>query len=291
MDIDSAVTRLRRPRVALYSHDAVGLGHVRRNLAIAGALRRMNPAPDVLLVTGTPEAAALDRPDGCDLLGLPAFAKDGEGRYGARHLSLSVGELVGMRAEVVRGALDRFQPDLFVVDKHPRGFRGELTPALDMLARRGSTRTVLGLRDVLDEPASARAEWRDDRSSEAVLRWYDQVWLYGDPRVHDAVDALRLPADVARLITYTGYLARRRGSAGGTPARPYVLGLVGGGHDGGPLAQAFATAAMPAGHVGALVTGPQLPAEHGAAVREHAARRHDLRVREFLPDVDRKSVV
>lgn len=277
------VTTLRRPRIALYSHDAVGLGHVRRNLAIAGALRRLNPAPDVLLVTGTPEAAALARPDGCDVLGLPALAKTPAGGYGARHLSLSLGELIGMRAELVHSALAAFQPDLLVVDKHPRGFRGELTPALDTLTA-GGTKVVLGLRDVLDEPARARREWADERSTEAVARWYDQVWLYGDPRVHDLAETLRLPASVTGLVTYTGYLADRPTHREAAAGR-HVLGLVGAGSDGGPLAEAFAGAAMPPGYGGVLITGPHLPPPHRATIRDRAAGRADLQVHEFVADM------
>ena len=45
-------------------------------------------------------------------------------------------------------------PTSCIVDKEPIGLRGELIPALDILRRRGA-RIVLGLRDVLDEPAQA----------------------------------------------------------------------------------------------------------------------------------------
>ena len=38
----------RRRRIALYSHDTMGLGHTRRNIVIAAALVDDNPATDVL---------------------------------------------------------------------------------------------------------------------------------------------------------------------------------------------------------------------------------------------------
>ncbi|CAN5359699.1 hypothetical protein BH20ACT9_BH20ACT9_00700 [soil metagenome] len=50
--------RGRRPRVALYSHDTQGLGHVRRNLAVSGALAASDPAPELLLISGAREARA-----------------------------------------------------------------------------------------------------------------------------------------------------------------------------------------------------------------------------------------
>ena len=51
--------------------------------------------------------------------------------------------------EMIRAALDAFKPDIFIVDKLPRGVCRELDPALELLRRTG-TRCVLGLRDILD---------------------------------------------------------------------------------------------------------------------------------------------
>lgn len=285
MTVRSLPARGRR-RIALYSHDAQGLGHVRRNLAVAGALSGMSPSPDILLLTGAPEASALPRPPGCDIVGLPGMAKDQGGRYRARHLSVPVSELVRLRAATIDAALRAFDPDLLVVDRHPWGFRGELEPVLESLAER--TRVVLGLRDVLDEPAQARQEWIDDRADLAVRRWYHQVWYYGDPRVHDATTELDLPPG---MVVPTGYLARGRHRRQHTgPARPvekrYVLGLVGGGADGWALARAFAAAPMPVGHLGVLVTGPRMPHAQRAELHAIARARPELRVFEFVDQID-----
>src|SRR3712207_7307257 len=46
---------------------------------------------------------------------------------------------------------------------------------------------VLGLRDVLDDPISTRCEWHALDADAIVPRTYDQVWIYGDPRVFDPV--------------------------------------------------------------------------------------------------------
>jgi predicted glycosyltransferase len=63
-----------RTRVALYSHDTVGLGHTRRQLAIAEQIVRTQPEADLLLVTGNPEASRLPIPQRTDLLTLPSAA-------------------------------------------------------------------------------------------------------------------------------------------------------------------------------------------------------------------------
>lgn len=64
-----------RLRIALYSHDTQGLGHIRRNLAIAASLASGDPTPEILLITGAPAAGVLPAPPGADFLTLPAFGK------------------------------------------------------------------------------------------------------------------------------------------------------------------------------------------------------------------------
>lgn len=271
-------------RVALYSHDAQGLGHVRRNLAIAAALRGLDPTPDVLLLAGASEAAALPRPPGCDIITLPGMAKDGDGRYRARSLGLPLADLTGLRAAVALASLAAFEPDVLIVDKHPRGAHGELEPALTALRGMGLTRVVLGLRDVLDEPVTARREWRSGRVEAALRRWYDQVWVYGDPRVHDLVEDLCLPPWLRARVVHTGYLAPQAGPP--TARADRVVCMVGAGDDGGALLRAFAAAPLPAGLDALLVTGPHLPAVDREAVARLAARRPQLRVLDFVAGAD-----
>ncbi|GAA3763541.1 putative glycosyltransferase [Spinactinospora alkalitolerans] len=276
----------RRLRVAMYSHDSQGLGHTRRNLAIATALSGLDPRPDVLLLTGTPEAAALRRPPGCDLVGLPALGKDDRGGYTARNLSADLSELLALRSAILASTLRSFRPDLLVVDKHPRGAFGELEPALRTL-RPGRARTVLGMRDVLDSPASAADDWIRCRGSAALRRWFDAVWAYGDPAIADPTAALELPPDLAGIVTHTGYLAHGREPAPTAPnpeRGPFVLGLCGGGSDGVRLAEAFTAAPLPRGVRGVFITGPHMAGEERDRLAA-AGARSGVAVHAFAPDV------
>jgi hypothetical protein len=81
-------------RIALYSHDSVGLGHVRRNLALAHALNATLPEltgepVSGLLITGHSDATTFPIPDGWDWLVVPGLTKGAEG-YEARHLHLAM---------------------------------------------------------------------------------------------------------------------------------------------------------------------------------------------------------
>lgn len=276
-------------RVVLYGHDTMGLGHVRRNLALASALRAGPGAPQVLVLTGAAEAGRFPLPEGVDLLVLPGVAKKETGGYRSRRLDVPLADIVALRSSVLASALTSFAPHLLVVDKVPRGFAGELEPVLPEL-REAGTRVVLGLRDILDDPAAAAAEWSRLRTTEALRQYYDEVWVYGDRRVSDLAADCRVPPSVRRLLRYTGFLAEGRPSAPETGLPPvadgesYVLGLLGGGQDGDELAEAFVAAPRPAGVAGVLVAGPYLRAGTRAALHAAEAADPGLRVVDFCLD-------
>ena len=141
-----------------------------------------------------------------------------------------------------------------------------------MLAAHG-TRVVLGIRDVLDDPLVTRQEWLADRTRDALARWYHQIWVYGDRRLHDPLALLPIPRHIAKNVIYTGYLAHGRGSSGCRPAkRPYVLAAFGGGADGFTVADAFVRSELPHGYDGILLAGPQMPPEQ---VRDREPGRED----------------
>jgi predicted glycosyltransferase len=283
-------------RVVLYSHDTLGFGHLRRNLLLAGALRRLEPAPEVLMVAGMREAGAFDLPPGVDCLTLPAYAKRADGSYGPRDLGDALAPLALLRASAIEAAVTSFDPDLVIVDNVPRGAEGELDATLRRLTRRGRAHVVLGLRDIIDEPGAVRRQWLRQRNFEAIRAHFAAVWVYGDPSFHDPIEAYDLGPDVRARTRFTGYLDQRARLEEGGPAeavcrsvigddpRPFVLCTVGGGRDGAALAQAFVHASLPEGHRGILVTGLQMPGPERARLAALASLRPDLTVLPFVPE-------
>src|SRR5262249_37339398 len=90
-----------RPRIALYSHDTQGLGHIRRNLLIARALCAQAGTPVILLLSGVREAAAFPMPPGGDCLTLPSLGKGVGGRYFSRSLDVPMdGPIKGRSSRV-----------------------------------------------------------------------------------------------------------------------------------------------------------------------------------------------
>ncbi|WP_420113776.1 glycosyltransferase family protein [Pseudactinotalea sp.] len=280
----------RARRVALFSHDSQGLGHIRRNIEIAAALGRADAGTETLLISGAPGAEALALPPRARLVPIPAVRKDRDGSYLSHARRGTLADTLTERGTRTSAALAEFAPDLVIVDKHARGLHGELDGTLGDLSRARAAGNgpamVLGLRDVLDDPETTRREWVREDTTATVLSHYDQVWSYGDPAVHDPVAAYGLDA-LAGRIRSTGYLSAGRGweADGGAnvPAQPFVLGLLGGGQDGVELAQSFAAAPAPRGYVKVLVTGPYVPKRTLHLLQRRAARRHDLLVLPFVP--------
>ncbi len=275
-----------KPRIALYSHDTCGLGHVRRNLLIAGALSTFGA--DILMISGAAHARAFAVPPGVDLLTLPALLKEGRGRYSPRQFSFGIDDLIAMRSQTIQAMLEAFRPDVFVVDNVPRGAMGELEGVLGHLRRRTTARCVLGLRDVLDEPETVAREWARAANFEAIRACYDAVWIYGDPSVYDTATAYGFPADVQAKVIYTGYLDQRQrwsdepATPVDCPEGPFAMCVVGGGQDGIHLARQFALATLPAGVEGLIVTGPFMRKRDQAALQR--IRHPRMHLRHFLTE-------
>jgi predicted glycosyltransferase len=283
-----------RPRIALYSHDTQGLGHVRRNLLLASAFRGMGCDPVILLLSGARELGAFAIPPSVDCLTLPAFGKLANGSYFPRSLSVPMEDFTSLRRTTLTATLDAFDPDVLIVDKVPLGALGELEPAIRLLRSRGKTRMVLGLREILDDSESVIREWREGEYEAVIERYFDRMWVYGDRIVFDPVAEYGFSAKTSEKVRFTGYLNVRdaepeRLICDGEPVNEVrlpegrlVLCEVGGGQDGAELARAFASASLPPGWAGVLVTGPLMPSSERKALRALVAARKDFVLLEFV---------
>ncbi len=286
----------RRWRIALYSHDTMGLGHKRRNLLIAQTLGASALNADILMISGMRDASDVPTPDGVDCLTLPALYKCADGQYQSRRLGLSLEDIIGMRSQIIRTAIRKFQPDIFIVDNVPRGAVRELDPALEYIRSQPHIRCVLGLRDVLDTPAAVQRDWQRADNEAAIRRYYDAIWVYGDPEVYDLRQEYNLPSDIVNKIRPLGYLDQRTRlhyadpglysslDALAIPETDLVLCLVGGGQDGMALALAFAQTTFPAQTTGVLLTGPFMPPEQKQQLHALATANPQLRIIDYLEE-------
>jgi predicted glycosyltransferase len=267
-------------RFLFYSHDAVGLGHMRRNLALAARLADSAPGASVLLAVGTDEVNRVGVPPNVEVIKLPGLRKVANERYGSRYLSIPGPDVLALRAAVLETLVSSYRPDVMVVDKHPLGASGELVPALEALRDLGRC-AVLGVRDILDDPDAVQREWTPEIHA-GIARYYDRVFVYGQRRVFDPVREYGWPSAVAERIHFCGYVVSRFDSQDwreeGPPAflttrrtRPLVLATAGSGEDGFTLLRGFVDAAAGAPWDAAVVTGPMASRDDHEELRRTAA--------------------
>lgn len=279
--------RLSEVRVLMYSHDTFGLGHLRRCRTIAHALVDSFKGVHVIIISGSQIAGAFEFKARVDFVKVPSVIKLYNGEYTSIGQHIDIQETLAWRKEIIRSAAASFDPDLFIVDKEPLGLRGELLPTLSMLKSRGC-RLVLGLRDVMDDVASLKAEWAPRQVLREVDSLYDDVWIYGPEGFWNPLDGMTVPRGLEDRFAYTGFLRRER-SAGrlktieGLP-EDYILVTAGGGGDGAPLMRAVlgAHVADPGlAHPFLFVLGPFMRKEERDEIHQAASGLSNVHVIDF----------
>lgn len=280
------------PRIAFYSHDTMGLGHIRRNILLAQSVSEAYPEAEILLISGVRESGAFKLPKGADSVTLPTYFKTGEGKYLPRSLGKDVGRLTHIRKNIIHAALESFKPDIMVVDNVPRGAMNELDNILPELSSRG-THIVLGVRDIIDEPEAVQKQWKKLQNIEIIRLYFSSIWVYGDPQLYNFAEEYQVAPDIVEKLRYVGYLdqSRRmevRGLKVGASEieRPFALCALGGGQDGFDVAQAFVQSALPENWRGLLITGALMPEEQREALHTMAEKRPsgDIKVVDFVPE-------
>jgi len=282
-------TSTRSKRVLLYSHDSFGLGHVSRCRTIANAIVEADQSVSVLILSGSPVVGSYEFRSGVDFVRIPGVVKIETGEYDSANLRMNVEHTLEMRTRIIRDTADIFRPDLFIVDKEPLGLRGEVGPALRLLKERG-TPLVLGLRDVMDDPAQLAKEWERKNVVPALRDLYDEIWVYGLPQINKPLTGIDVPPSVRHKMVYTGYLRRELPLHGEVPHEveeidgPFILVTPGGGGDGVELvdwvlAAYEADPNIPYGAV--IVFGPFMPATAREAFKERAAKFPNIRTLTF----------
>ncbi len=193
--------------VMMYSPDSIGLGHVKRNSAIARQIVTMDPNTNVILLVGSGAGAFFELPKGIDSIKLPSVDKIAADTWRPRSLSLSPEQTYRLRSNLLREAIDTVEPDALVIDHLPRGVWNELLPVLELIRnQRRSTKVILGLRDILDTPAAIRSRWQRDGIYATIERFYDKVLIYGQGDIVPTADLYGLSACVSERIEYCGYV-------------------------------------------------------------------------------------
>lgn len=238
----------KKRKIVVYSHDTFGLGNIRRMLVIAKSLVESDPNTSVLILSGSPMLHAFRIPPQIDYIKLPCLTRTVQGNYEAKHLDLSVDNIVRLRSNIIQSAIVDFDPDLILVDKKPFGVSDELSGALAELKRQNHrAKLVLLLRDILDSAESTIKIWQKNGYHDAIQSFYDQVLVIGSPEIFDLREEYRFPKKSREKVRFCGYIALDSGLTSRQALRQQlgfgnerlILVTPGGGEDGYHLLKCY----------------------------------------------------
>jgi len=277
--------------ILMYSHDTYGLGHIRRTMAIANQLR--GPNVNILILTGSPIAGRFVFPEQIDFVRIPGMIKKTNEEYLPQSIKINATHALEIRKNIITATAKTFQPHMFIVDKEPLGLKKEILPTLQWLRRcRPDTRTVLGLRDIMDDSETTRADWRKKGVYDLLEHLYNEIWVYGNRQLYDPISEYAIPESVSSKMLFTGYLSRKipsvsavqktRKEQGLEDGEKLVVVTTGGGGDGYEVMEAYLgmleNMPKPLPFKNVLITGPFMPKRDRKKVFKRAKK---LKVRTF----------
>lgn len=290
MSADENTVERRRPeglRIAIYSQDGYGLGHMKRTCSIAWEIYRLRSEVSILTFSDSQLGQFFPISPHHDYVKLPSIAKSAPGRWQATHLRMSFPEILKLRQQLIYNVLLNYAPDILLVDHMPHGAMGELLPALEGLEKSGiRTQVVLGLRDILDSPEVTTSRWRVEGAYAALERFYARILVFGMQDVYDVAEKYQFPEEDARKVFYCGYVTnldnernthriRAQYLSGRDPDTRLLVVMAGGGADAYPmmstLIEALPKVLKEQPCVLVVITGPFMPAELIAELERRAA--------------------
>jgi predicted glycosyltransferase len=282
----------------MYSHDTYGLGHIRRTMAIAAHL--LGPRVNIIILTGSPIAGRFAFPEQIDFVRIPGMIKKTNDEYLPLSIKLNARHALDIRKNIITATAKTFQPQLFIVDKEPLGLKKEVLPTLQWLRRsRPETKTILGLRDIMDDGPIVRKDWRQKGVYKMLDELYSEIWIYGNQEFYDPVSEYAITEAVTAKMHFTGYIPRKIPSKeavknvkkenGLTEDEKLIVVTTGGGGDGFAVMDNYLTMLESADQLpfkSILITGPFMPKQKRKKVFKRA-RRLGVRTYHFYRQMEK----
>jgi predicted glycosyltransferase len=292
------LTKNKKRKIIVYSHDTYGLGNIRRMLVIAQALIESDPNVSVLILSGSPMLHAFRIPPRIDYIKLPCLSRSAQGEYSAKFLDMEYEQILRLRSNIILSSVLDFDPDLILVDKKPFGVSDELSATLHQLQKQNHRcKLVLLLRDILDSSESTMRVWEKNGYHDAIENHYDQLLVVGSPDVFDMRKEYKFPEKSHRKVQFCGYISREAGRVSRTDFRrsygitdeKLVLLTPGGGEDGFHLLRCYleGLAAQPTNDSikTLVICGPEMGAEHSQHIKLLAKKCSNVIFESFSDDM------
>ncbi len=175
-----------QPRVMIYAENIRHNHRFHHNSAIAQALSHSHLHASVLLISDQAAPAQLDK-------NIQWITLASEHSAEKPH-----------RLQQVNDMLMSFAPDIFIVENNCGGTSRELATLLRNARALYNTRCVLALDSDVNPPLTSPNLY--DTLSQGIHSYYDQIWIYGDAQVEDAIHSTSFAPLIRKKIRYTGYI-------------------------------------------------------------------------------------
>jgi len=255
---------------------------------------------NILILTGSPIAGRFTFPEQVDFVRIPGMIKKTNDEYHSLSIRIDPNQALTIRKNIIAATAKAFKPDLFIVDKEPLGLKREVLPTLKWLRRfLPATRTILGLRDILDEAPVVRRDWLEKDVYRYLEELYDEIWVYGNQEIYDPVSEYQIPSQLEPKIRFTGYIPRKQWPANVRrkirkgyrvlDEDTFVLVTTGGGGDGCELLEHylamhdFYPTSLPFKSV--IITGPFMPKSSREQIKKRA-KRYGIKSLPFHPRME-----
>ncbi|MDP2645889.1 MAG: glycosyltransferase [Desulfobacterales bacterium] len=282
--------------ILMYSHDTYGLGHLRRTMAVASHLQ--GPAVNILILTGSPIAGQFVFPPQIDFVRIPGMIKMTNNEYLPLSIKINPTHALNIRKNIITATAKTFKPHLFIVDKEPLGLKKEVLPTLRWLRRNlPETRTILGLRDIMDDAQTVRNDWKEKGVYDVLDQLYSEIWVYGIQDFYDPIVEYDIPEAVRPKIYFTGYIPRKlpgkvamhkiRKKIGVKKDQKLVVVTAGGGGDGYVIMDTFLSMleTRPLPFKSVLISGPFMPKKERDGIFERA-RQLNVKTWQFYSEME-----
>jgi predicted glycosyltransferase len=254
-------------------------------MAIASYL--LHEHVNILILTGSPIVGRFSFPEQTDFIRVPGMIKKTNEEYLPLSIKIDSRHVLNIRRSIITATAKAFKPHLFIVDKEPLGLKKEVLPTLKWLKRcMPGTRTILGLRDIMDDAVTVQEDWKRKGVYELLNHLYSEIWVYGNQKFYDPIQEYAIPKRISNKMLFTGYIPRKvpnrkavqqlRREHSLTENEKLVVVTTGGGGDGFPVMDAYlnmlesAPALLPFKSV--LITGPFMADRETKEVIKRARR-------------------
>jgi predicted glycosyltransferase len=283
-------------KLMFYCQHILGMGHLVRSMEIVRGLTKYF---QICFINGGEVIPEFEIPPGVEVVNLPAIKTDSEFQeLQVVDNAFTLSEVQEIRKQLLLSLLDKFQPDILMIELFPFGrrrFSFELIPLLEQVqASQRSIKVVCSLRDIVVTKQNQTRH--EEKVCKLINQYFDLVLVHGDPKFVPLEETFSRIKDLKCQVYYTGYVVQK-------PAvnpvlsdedkeilesdQPLILVSIGGGRFGHELLDCVVKTApllekiIP--HNIQVFTGPFMPDEKFQELQALKEDSSNLRIHRYTP--------